>query len=71
MTADAIRDAVLAEDYERAARLFDDYACSADNAAIAGILEWTRHTVLCHRAHAEARLRDLRDEVHLMAAYRR
>jgi hypothetical protein len=71
MIVDTIRDAVLAEDYDRAARLFDAYARSADHAALAGILEWTRHTVRCCRSHAEARLRDLRDEVQIIAAYRR
>ena len=73
---EAIRGAVAAGDYARAAELFDGYArvlplSESALTEIAQLLLWTRNTVLCARAHAEERLRLAHAEFHALSAYGR
>lgn len=76
MSPQAIRDAVAAGDYSGAATLFDEYARSLplDEVSLAELeelLNWTRTTVLCSKAHAQDQVRRLEAELHIAAAYGR
>ena len=76
MSPDSIRDAVASGEYAKAARFFDEYARALPtNQAALDELEqlarWTRLTVLCARAHGQARVQALRDELKVIDAYGR
>ena len=74
MSKNAIRNAVAAGDYARATELFDAYARSlpVDQDGLrelAALLDAVRASVLQERAHAQARLQTLRNEINVAAAY--
>ena len=76
MSADSIRDAVASGEYAKAARLFDEYARAlpTNQAALdelQQLLASTRLSVLCARAHGQARIQALRDELIVIDAYGR
>jgi hypothetical protein len=76
MTANTIREAARAGDYETAGRLFAEYAQSLplDEASLVQMQELMRQiriAALCECSHAEARLRAARKELNVLLAYAR
>lgn len=76
MSTHDIRDAVARGDYAAASVRLGEYARSLEAneeslRELAALLEWTRVTILCAKAHAEDRLGAMWAEVQALAAYRR
>ncbi len=76
-----IRQAVGSGEYQKAQLLWNGYAAllreempkgsvtAARLAEMRDLVEWSRRSVLCFRAHTQSRLDSMRDSVHVAQTY--